>query len=70
MRTPLFSRICSVRYAGLQNIRSFRLPIEEHDRNLIKKIETKIEGNDLVVKYFVGNTNTNIKIEPVKFEMK
>jgi hypothetical protein len=70
MRTPLFSRICSVRYTGLHNIRSFVLPIEEAERELIKKIETKIENDKLIVKFYVGTIDTIIKIEPVQVELK
>ena len=68
MRTGLFSRICSVRYAGLHNIRSFVLPIEEADRNLIKKIDTKIENNELIVRFYVGTTDTTIRLETSVFK--
>ena len=44
------------------------LPIEEADRNLIKKIDTKIENNELIVRFYVGTTDTTIRLETSVFK--
>ena len=68
MRTPLFSRVCSVTHTGVLNLRSFVLPIAEVEKHLVKKIETRIEDNKLIVKYYVGSTQTQFSTEELKLK--
>lgn len=66
MLTPLFSRMFSVRYSGVNHIRNLVIPLPENEAKLVKQIETKIENNNLVVSFFVGEVKRIFEITPVK----
>lgn len=66
MITPLFSRICSVRYTGLYHTRNIVFPLPENEAKIIKEIETKIENNNLIISFFVGEVKRIFEIPQVK----
>jgi hypothetical protein len=66
MLTPLFSRMCSVRYVGCQNLRHFVFPLTEVESKLVKDIQTRIENNNIIVSFFIGDKKRIFEIPPKK----
>ena len=66
MLTPLFRRMLSVRYTGVNNIRDLVIPLPENEAKLVKQIETKIEDNNLIVSIFVGDVKRIFEIPQKK----
>ena len=66
MLTPLFRRMLSVRYTGVNNIRDLVIPLPENEIKEIKQIETKIENNNLIVSFFVGDVKRIFEIPQKK----
>jgi hypothetical protein len=55
-----------VRYTGLYHTRNIVFPLPENEAKIIKEIETKIENNNLIISFFVGEVKRIFEIPQVK----
>ena len=62
MLTPLFSRICSVRFVGCQNFRIITFPLQGIDYSQIRDIKTSFDNkNNIIIKFNIDELRSSLK---------